>query len=809
MDAREFERRFIRLVMVAWQLPPVFGLGFLVLVVRMFTADQLFAMLLVPPLNLYIVAFIFAPLVYFRRFARPIADYLRGDGSAELALERARRFPLHFWGTLIPYLIVAPVMVMSSAILGSDFRPQVEDWFRIELVSLIVSIIVGLPIFFLVVDLFGKALGPAGIRRAHVTIRAKVFLIAALVPLLIDTTLVQYYWTVTGYFTTTTFAVWLVLEVLAVAGALVFVRSFQQSLRPLQAVVDARKSPGGEDGLVAASTDELGVLTEAYRKLVQGLEEQQEVLALQNRVLRAGREDRGDGVLSEILEVARDVSGANAVLLVGFERGTAEATVLAEVGVACAERNVVVAASELLKRTLDTRTTQVALDVGEDAIAAQPWWPAGAVAAVISPMLQRDQVIGLLIAAYGAPVGAPTRRRRELFEATAAEAAAVVRMDLLTRQRAELEQRLIATERLESIGRLAGGVAHDFNNILTAIVASCSLLQRRVPATAGASDYVDEIRSAAMRAAHLTKQLLAFSRQQNLNPEVINLNQVIMDIDTLLRRVLREDVALVTALSPELGRIRADRAQIEQVLMNLVVNARDALPAGGKISIQTRNSMAPGGVPWVECVVEDTGSGIPSDVLPHIFDPFFTTKPTGAGTGLGLATVHGIVAQSGGRIEVRSALGEGTTFTVRFPRAEGAAGETAIAIVQAPSVGNSSATVLLVEDDDALREVVAAMLKQEGFSVIAASSPREALRLADEHGESIDLMLSDVVMPEMHGPDLAREFRSLNREAKVVLMSGYADEQTISYVREAGLPLVNKPFTPERLVAAIRTALES
>ena len=385
--------------------------------------------------------------------------------------------------------------------------------------------------------------------------------------------------------------------------------------------------------------------------------------------------------------------------------------------------------------------------------------------------------------------------------------------------RVNLERQLRRVQKMEALGQLAGGVAHDFNNMLTVIESySAMLLSDRLVDDDARGD-VEEILGAARRAASLTRQLLAFSRQQVMQPRVLNINDAIDDVERMLRRLIDANIEFRTKLAPGLHTVKADPTQIEQVLMNLVVNARDAMPDGGTITIETANvvldasfaqrSPAPKPGPYVMLAVSDTGTGIPTHVIDRIFEPFFTTKDVGRGTGLGLATVQGIVEQSGGHIWVYSEPHQGTTFKVYLPRAE----ETEPVISPTPSMQMSPIgreTILLVEDDVAVRSVTVSVLKRAGHAVIETSNGLEALRIAEANKPEITLVISDMVMPGMGGRALAAELARRRPNVPVLLMSGYTRD-SISGNSELGEKgtFIEKPFTPEKLMKKVSDVLEA
>jgi two-component system, cell cycle sensor histidine kinase and response regulator CckA len=378
------------------------------------------------------------------------------------------------------------------------------------------------------------------------------------------------------------------------------------------------------------------------------------------------------------------------------------------------------------------------------------------------------------------------------------------------------EAQLRQANKMDAIGHLAGGIAHDFNNLLTAILGYAEVVRDRLRHDAALSGYVDEIARAGQTAASLTRQLLAFSRRQMLQPAVLDLNGVIANVDKMLRRLIGEHIDLVLHLAPDLRRVRADAGQLEQVVMNLVVNARDAMKQGGRLLIETANvRLAAGnsyGLPAGDAVVltvTDDGCGMDAATQAHIFEPFFTTKEPGKGTGLGLSTVYGIVTQSGGGIELESAVNQGTTFRIVLPVVD-AGEEVATTIETSPVVGaRGSETVLLVEDEQGVRMLTRLALERGGYAVLTAASPEEAIRMATEHRGRIDLVLADVIMPLMNGRELAEWLVVRYPDARVLFMSGYTDDTLIPHgVASGEMAFLHKPFTPTTLLQRVRDVLD-
>ena len=386
-------------------------------------------------------------------------------------------------------------------------------------------------------------------------------------------------------------------------------------------------------------------------------------------------------------------------------------------------------------------------------------------------------------------------------------------------ERKQLEEQLRQAQKMEAVGRLAGGIAHDFNNLLTVINGYSDLTLKRLPAEDPLRRNVEETKKAGEHAANLTRQLLAFSRKQVLQPKVINLNEVVRETEKLLRRLIGEDVELRAALAPGLGTVKADPGQIEQVLMNLAVNARDAMPQGGKLTIGTENvyidaeyaahhvTVAPGR--YVMLAVSDTGAGMDGGTLSRIFEPFFTTKEQGKGTGLGLSTVYGIVKQSGGYTWVYSEVGQGTTFKIYLPRLD--AGAQGYRQTPEPAEGlGGTETILLAEDDEMVRAMTRLILSDHGYRVLAAANGTAALSICERTEEPIHLLLTDVVMPGMSGRELADRLARLRPEMKVLFMSGYTDDAIIHHgVLDEGINFLQKPFAPDTLTRKVREVLGS
>lgn len=403
-----------------------------------------------------------------------------------------------------------------------------------------------------------------------------------------------------------------------------------------------------------------------------------------------------------------------------------------------------------------------------------------------------------------------------LLEDPSVQAVAINYRDITERR--QLMEQLFLAQKMEAVGRLAGGVAHDFNNLLTAILGYSDMVLEKLPRGSVLSRYTSEIKRAGERAASLTRQLLAFSRLQVMSPRVLDLNVVIEEMSRMLRRVIGEDVTLTTSPGAGLERVKVDPSQVEQVILNLAVNARDAMPEGGELRIRTSNArfaedfIAEGvrvqAGSYVALEVTDTGCGMDSETSARVFEPFFTTKEKGKGTGLGLSTVYGIVKQSGGYIWVSSEPQKGTTFKIYLPGVEEAAAPAKAA--DAPvQIDRGSETILLVEDETNVRELLCGMLRSKGYEVLEAARGEEALALGKNHSQPIHLIVTDMVMPQMNGRELARRLCALHPESNVLYMTGYAGNKIGAIdVLENDVAFIHKPFSAEALSQKVRSILD-
>ena len=455
--------------------------------------------------------------------------------------------------------------------------------------------------------------------------------------------------------------------------------------------------------------------------------------------------------------------------------------------------------------------------VGDPLVHDQEWAiREGMVAFAGYPLVAQDRVLGVMAMFARHPLS-------EFVPKALVSVASALAVGM-ERKRAEealrqSEERLRQAQKMEAVGRLAGGVAHDFNNLLTVITSYSDLLLEDLGSDDPKRDDIEQIRKAAEGAAALTRQLLAFSRQQVLQPKALDLKATVAGTEKLLKRLIGEDIQLTTFLAPDLGVVKADPGQIEQIIINLAVNARDAMPTGGRLTIEAANvdmdetyvrGHAPAGPGrYVMLALSDTGIGMDQQTKARIFEPFFTTKEPGKGTGLGLATVYGIVKQSGGFIWVYSEPGRGTSFKVYLPRVEEPA-EPAAAPMATVEPLRGTETVLVVEDAASVRMVTRQVLERYGYAVLEAPNGETALRLAAKHHGRIHLLLTDVVMPGLSGRQLAEQLAQLRPDMKVLYASGYADQAIVHHgILESGIAYLQKPFTPETLARSVRQVLDS
>jgi signal transduction histidine kinase/CheY-like chemotaxis protein len=602
-------------------------------------------------------------------------------------------------------------------------------------------------------------------------------------------------------------SVWIVL--------LLSIGQIRRSLIPLEKLQAATRQIARGDfttRVEIASRDEFEELARSLNRMAGQLGRQFTALVMSGEISAALSRNRElAAMLQECADVLARHLEAASVRIWTLERDERVLTLQAGAGGAGSadesQRRIAIGQSEVGLIAAERRARLRSL-AGEDQAGGE-----GTSAFVGQPLVVGDRLVGVVAVVTPAPLDETGLRS---FAAAAGEIAQCIERTRVEGALRGSEEQVRQLQKMEAVGRLAGGIAHDFNNLLTVITGHSQLLLRRLPADDPLRRGLDLIDSTATRAGWLTRQLLAFSRKQVLEPAVVNLNTVVPGMAEMLRRLIGKAIDLVFTPGPNLGHVKVDPGQLEQVIVNLVVNARDAMPNGGRVSLETANvelsdseaRRLVGGRPGahVMLAVGDTGIGMDAETQSHIFEPFFTTKPPGQGTGLGLATVYGIVRQSGGSLQVDSRPGEGTTFRIYLPRVDRAPAPVEAASL--PPAGGSE-TVLVVEDEDEVRAVVQRVLEDHGYTVLAAGTGAEALGLAGSHATPIHLLLTDMVMPQMGGSDLARRLTSLRPDMAVLYMSGHTDHAVVHPGRAGhGTPFLQKPFTPDALARKVRAILD-
>jgi signal transduction histidine kinase/ActR/RegA family two-component response regulator len=580
--------------------------------------------------------------------------------------------------------------------------------------------------------------------------------------------------------------------------------------------------------------DRLGILSGAARAFAETTTDYQRLLEV---VARQLSDVVGDGCVVRLLAEGGWLTPA--AIHLPFEQNVTDPAVIERVRVhVSAARNM--SEQSTARRVLETGEALLVpkldleqLRASATPVVSQAFETIGVHSFLFVALRVHGESIGLLSLVRFRESSPPfTERDRELSQALADHAALAisnarllqsVRLQLAERQKAELalrktEEQLRQAQKMEAIGRLAGSVAHDFNNLLSVILSYSALLLKDLKPVDPIRTDIESIKKAGERAAELTRQLLAFSRQQVLAPRLVALNDVVRETEKMLARLLGEDIELVTHYAHGLPYVRVDPGQVDQVVLNLAVNARDAMPDGGKLSIETKEvvldasyttehfGVVPG--PHVMLAISDTGVGMDQATQARIFEPFFTTKELGKGTGLGLSTVFGIVKQSGGNIWVYSEPGGGTTFKIYFPVGEG--GEPEPVQVVEPVTLDGTETVLLVEDQDEVRLVAQEILRRRGYHVILARNAGEALLTCERHPRTIHLLLTDVVMPQMSGRELAERLTAVRPDMKVLYMSGYTENAIVHHgILDSGISYLQKPLVPDALARRVREVLDS
>ncbi len=798
LDGKSFQLRLTVAIALGFFGTPAAGLAFLVGITNALSRDELLSLMGSSGLPYYIVGTALAAIAFFRWYLKPVAEFADESIGVDDATRRMRSFNWVFWILFtIRHLVGAGIFLEATrSVLGQS--PESHDWIRMLSLALMLSSLMGLPVFLYIVDSFAATFQGNTLREPVLRVRSRVFLIAALLPALLYTAVLQFLLPRLGGLSTELVVLWLVLLLIAILMARNLMRSLDLSMSGLRRVSGQdhdvlRLRP---ETLRVRSMDEFGVLTCEYRELLTDLRRQTVLLNARNLVLQAAsRGTDSEAVFEELLRiVAYELGSRSSMLVAVTETGALE--LLATAGDARTFLTPKVLSPELLKATKAAEPTVLSFTVESS--------PFSEACDLVVVPLQESSGTNEYLAVFaclqpGTSSVEPVQL--QLLVELSPEIAAAVRAARVAKQKAALEHMLLNAQRMEVMGRLAAGIAHDFNNILSAIMGAAGIMQIEARGGGLSADAVAEhtelIVEATESAAALTQQLLTFSRPSDGRAKALNMSDAVRSLEKFLRRLLPREVKLSVSLS-DVPHVRADKGHIEQVITNLVVNARDAMQEGGQILVSTKQEGE-----WVVLRVIDSGSGMAPEVAAHVFEPFFTTKSHDKGTGLGLATVYGILKNSGGTIEVDSAVGRGTEMVVRLPVADRALSVKSNEAEPGPDTEPTGATVLLVEDDDAVRRIIADLLASNGFRVVAVRSGESAIERINDADLKADLLLTDIVMPGIKGTEVASRMAELHSECKILLMTGYADSDTLDMALAAGRMVINKPFTPERLLAEI------
>lgn len=798
LDGKRFKTRLTIAIAAAYFGPPILGLSFLVGVVQTLTIYDVQRLMSGSVLPFYIVGSGLGAVAFFRWFLRPIVDFANGECDAQVATKRMRSFLWVFWLLFVARHLLGSLLLVLAIETVFPVAPAGNE-LRMFSLALVLAALVGLPAFVRVIDDFARTFKNQTLQEPVLRVRSRVFLIAVLLPVLVYTAILMYLIPRLGGLRTELITLWVLLLGIAVAAAYNLMRSLDESMSGLR-----RVSKLGDvqdlhlEELRVRSMDEFGVLTCEYRALLTNLQQHTILLDARNQVLQASQHEADpDAVLANLLALVAEKLQSNRAMLVAQVEAE-PAQILARLGAIVSTQAIDLSP----KITAAMRSSQPTLFPKSEA----SWTEQGPREFLVLPLLDSTSN-GDTLAIFACFEHCETTldwAPLQLLVQLSPEIAAALKAARIAKDNATLERMLLNAQRMEIVGRLAAGVAHDFNNILTVILGSASILKldaAKGPLPAAAVDeHADLIIESSDKAADLTRQLLTFSKPSGGKRRVLDLNQVICGIEVFLTRLLSENISLELDLTP-VDNIKANKGLVEQIVTNLVVNAHDAMmKEGGCIKVSTEQQGL-----WVEMRVIDSGHGMSESVVAHVFEPFFTTKSSENGTGLGLATVYGIIKSLDGSIEIETEPGVGTEMLVRFPAsAEKARGESA-EIAALASV--SGITVLLVEDDEHIRRIIRVLLMEHGYAVVDVATGTEALAAIDDEEQTLDLLLTDVLMPGIKGTEVATHMAAKRPDGAILLMTGYADSDVLARAQAAGRTIMKKPFKPMELLSRLSGVL--
>ncbi len=788
-------RRITIAIVLGYTVAPILGMAFLVHVIGVLDGQQLRTLLTTSAIPYYAFSTLLGAVIFFRWYLAPVFALADGKGSLHEVFPRMCRFGRYYWLLFIlRHVVGASVFLFVARDLGADLA---GIWLRVVVLTIPVSILAGLPVFVFVIDCFASACDNHRLENPILRVRTRVFLLSVLVPVFLNVLILAFLRTQFVELSSELVLVYSVFTVFSIVTAYSLMHSLNRSVAELRKV---SQRDGG--ALQLQSMDEFGVLTSDYRVLLEELESQANLMHLRNQVLQVykGEEDVEtvyQGLLSLVASELH-LSDASFVVVGKLDQPCQIVSTIGQLP------TIAKASSELVAIARSQKVSVVEV--------AEKGEPGRFV--VVPTQANADYEQALVIVAHLSEGQELADIALETLGKLGEEIASVIRSTRTASEKSELEKMLVESQRMEMIGHLAAGVAHDFNNILTVVVAATDVLLEEVVEDGKDNSTLaplvqrqaDMIKESSQRAVALTRQLLTFSRQKVVSATVVELNAAIHGLDNFLTRVLGKGVVLKLDLLDGASRIKADAGHIDQVVTNLVLNASDAMPDGGTISVVTRRDAG-----WVILEVHDEGIGIDTELLAHIFDPFFTTKTREKGTGLGLATVDGIVRSCGGSINIESEVGTGTVFTLRFPEVPDS-GVQGPAKPQLPTSNKGEAkvpglSVLLAEDDDDVRRMLSMVLKRKGYQVIEAADGTEALELILSKDLHVDFLLSDILMPGLKGTEVATHMLKERPGIKILLMTGFADVAILEDAKSKGIPVMDKPFSPNELLIKMEELL--